>query len=295
MFQDRYNRMSGCSAEQNMIKTDNPNYESDTHNLGFKESQQMAVMPKSSGLTRSMTRKVYCMTKAGGDPLKEIMKVSGSDAQYKLLQYHKYKAMGIDRPTIHPKTPISAEVRAGFTADYAAGERVDVICERYKVSDSAVYHNGVISRKPPVRTPEFKEAVLKMYDEGRTCNEIANHFEVHHDVARRIILKAHPEMTALSGKKFVRLSQADTDEILKLFQDGMLNGDIAKLTGHSKTTVERIVGHVPSKSYTKHDEVLDQLHTCWTLGCSLRETGRKLNMATSSIKYHFDKFKRDQK
>jgi hypothetical protein len=93
----------------------------------------------------------------------------------------------------------------------------------------------------------------------------------------------------------VRLSQADTDEILKLFQDGMLNGDIAKLTGHSKTTVERIVGHVPSKSYTKHDDVLDQLHTCWTLGCSLRETGRKFNMETSSIKYHFDKFKRDQK
>lgn len=213
MFQDIHNRSSGRSAEQNMNKTDNPNYAADTHNLGFKESQQMAVMPKVSGLTRAMTRKVYCMTKAGGDPLKDIMKVSGADAQYKLLQYHKYKAMGIDRPTIHPKTPISAEVRAGFTADYAAGERVDIICERYHVSDSAVYHNGVISRKPPARTPEFKADVLKMYDEGKTCNEIANHFEVHHDVARRIILNAHPEMIALSGKKFIRVSQAEKDKI----------------------------------------------------------------------------------
>lgn len=135
-----------------------------------------------------------------------------------------------------------------------------------------------------------------MYDDGKTCNEIARHFEVHHDVARRIILKAHPEMTALSGKKFVRVSQADKDKILKLFQDGMLNGDIAKLTGHSKTTVERIVGHVPGKSYKKNnDEVIEHIHTCWTLGESLRSTSRKLNRATSTIKFWFDKFKRDQK
>jgi transposase-like protein len=295
MFQELKNRKSERSAEQNMNKTDNPNYEADTHNLGFKESQQMAVRPKTSRLTRAMTRKVYCMTKAGGDPLQEIMKISDSKAQYALLFYHKYKAMGIDRPTIHPKQKISDEVRAGFIADYAAGESIHVICEKHHVSDSAVYHNGVISRKPPSRTPEFKDEVMQMYNEGRTCNEIANHFAVHHDVARRIILDAHPEMRALSNRKFVRLTQVDRDEILKLFHDGMLIGHIAKMTGHSKTTVERIVGHVPNKSYTKHDEVLDQLHTCWTLGYSLRETGRKLNMATSSVKFHFDKFKRDQK
>lgn len=76
----------------------------------------------------------------------------------------------------------------------------------------------------------------------------------------------------------------------------MLNGDIAKLTGHSKTTVERIVGHVPSKSYKKNDaEIIEQIHTCWTLGESLRSTSKKLNRATSTIKFHFDKFKRDQK
>jgi transposase-like protein len=275
-----------------MTKTDNPNYEADTHNLGFKESQGMAVRPKTSRLTRAMTRKVFCMTRAGGDPLQEIMKISDSKAQYALLFYHKYKAMGIDRPTVHPKQKITDKVRANFTADYAAGKPIKEICEKYHVSDSAVYHNGVISRKPPKRSPEFKAQVLKMYDEGRTCNEISRELEVNHNVARLIILRAHPGMKSLSNKPFRRLKQEEKDKILKLFQEGEIIGHIAKLTGHSKTTIEKIVGHVPTKSYIKHDDVLDQLHTCWTLGYSLRETGRKLNMPTSSIKYHFDKFKR---
>lgn len=125
-------------------------------------------------------------------------------------------------------------------ADYASGMPVKDICAKYHVSDSVVYHNGVISRKPPMRTAKFQEEILKMYDEGKTANEISKILEVHHQVTRYIILKAHPEMTNLSDKRFVRLTKADTDEILKLFNSGMIIGHIAKLTGHSKSTVERI-------------------------------------------------------
>jgi len=293
MFQDRYNRKSGASAEQNLNKTDDPNYEIDTHNLGFKESQGMAVRSKHSTLTLQKVRQVYFMTRSGGDPLKIIMGVPNAKDQVNLLMYQKYRCMGIDRPTVHTRNRVDSETRNNVIADYASGMKVKVICEKYHVSDSVVYHNGVISRKPPVRTPEMKEEVLKMYNEGKTCNVIANHFEVHHNVIRLIILKAHPEMKSLSNKPFVRLTQEKTDEILTLFNNGMIIGNIAKLTGHSKTTVERIVGHIPTKSYKKNDaELLDVIHTCWTLGESLSATAKKLNRPKSTVKFHFDKFKR---
>ena len=89
MFQDRHNRKSGRSAEQNLIKTDNPNYEDLKYNLGFKESQGMAVRPKHSGLTWTKIRKVFLMTKAGGDPIEEIKKTPDAEDQYKLLMYQK--------------------------------------------------------------------------------------------------------------------------------------------------------------------------------------------------------------
>jgi hypothetical protein len=254
----------------------------------------MAIRPKHSGLTWTKIRKVFLMTKAGGNPIEEIKKTPGAEDQYRLLMYQKFKAMGLDRPTIHAHMKINDEKRIGFTADYAAGKPVKEICKTYNVSSSAVYHNGVISRKPPARTPEMKAEVLQMYDSGKTCNEIARHFEVHHNVVRHIILVAHPEMKSLSNKPFVRLTQEKTDEVLKMFQEGMIIGHIAKLTGHSKTTIERIVGHVPSRSYKKNNaETLDKLHTAWTLGEGLGATARKLNMAKSTVKFHFDKFKRD--
>ena len=135
MFQDRYNRKSGASAEQNLNKTDDPNYEIDTHNLGFKESQGMAVRSKHSTLTLQKVRQVYFMTRSGGDPLKIIMGVPNAKDQVNLLMYQKYRYMGIDRPTVHTRNRVDSETRNNVIADYASGMKVKVICEKYHVSD----------------------------------------------------------------------------------------------------------------------------------------------------------------
>jgi len=293
MFQDRHNRTSGDAAEKNNEQFfDDPNYEPPIYSPGFNEIQQMAIRPKKSGLTRTKVFQVRAMTRAGGDPLKLIMYTPRADDQMTLCN-NKWKLQGLDRPCVRPWHSCTSQERSDMIADYASGMPVAEICTRYKVSDSVVYRNGVISRKAPVRSPKMQAEALKLYEAGKSCNEISKILDVHHNVTRLIILRAHPGMKSLSNKPFVRLTQEKTDEILTLFNKGMIIGHIAKQTGHSKTTVERVVGHVPSKSYQKNDdEVRDQLHTCWTLGESLGSTSRKLNRSKSTVKFWFDKFKR---
>ncbi len=261
--------------------------------FSWNDQQQSNPLNHKSRLTRSKVLQVRAITKAGGYPLKLIMYTSRADDEYTLLN-QKWKVMGIDRPCVRPWHSCTSQERSDLIADYASGMPVAEICKKYNVSDSVVYHNGVISRKPIEQTPEIKEEVLKMYDEGKSANEISKVFNIHHQVTRNIILKAHPELNNLSNRTFVRLTEADKTEILKLFYSGRIIGHIAKLTGHSKSTVERIVGHVPSKSYIKNDdEVINEFHTCWTLGESLGSTSKKLNRAKSTVKFWFDKFKRD--
>ncbi|TRZ92369.1 MAG: hypothetical protein D4R88_00495 [Methanosarcinales archaeon] len=260
--------------------------------FSWNDQQQSNPLNHKSRLTRSKVLQVRAITKAGGNPFRTILYQPGSEDQYKLLMI-KFKIMGIERPTVRPWHFISSQERSNLIADYASGIPVKQICEKYHVSDSVVYHNGVISRKPPVRSPQFQAEVLKMYNEGKSANEISNVLDVHHQVTRCIILKAHPEMTNLTDRRFVRLTKNDTDEILKLFNSGMIIAHIAKMTKHSKSTVERVVGHIPGKSYKKNDErIIDDLRTSWTLGNSLAATAKKFNRAKSTVKFHFDKFKR---
>lgn len=293
MFQELRNRKSGRSAEQNMNKTDNPNYEAPEFSQD-RPFDKVKPVYKPNNISRSKCAQVYRMTKQGGDPIKVIMAVSGADDQMKLLSYQKHKALGIDRPTVRHYGKITPELEADIISRYASNQKVSMICEDLKVSDTSVYRiaSEVITRKPPVRTPEMKTEVLKMYDGGLTCNQIARHFQVRHQVIRHIILTAHPEMTALSNRKFVRLTPDEKKRILQMFQDGQIIGNIAELTGHSKTTVERIVGHVPARSYTKHNDVIGDIYTCWQLGYSWNETRLKLNLPKTSVRYHFDKFKK---
>jgi transposase len=258
----------------------------------WNDIQQSSPLDNKSRLTRARVFQVRAMTKAGGDPLKLIMYTPRADDQYTLLM-QKFKVMGFDRPTVRPWHSCTSQERSDMIADYASGMSVAEICKKHNISDSVIYRNGVISRKAPVRTPKMQAEVLKLYEAGKSCNDISKILDVHHNVTRLIILKAHPDMKSLSNKPFVRLTQEKTDEILKMFNNGMIIGHIAKLTGHSKSTVERIVGHVPLMSYKKNnDEVRDQLHTCWTLGESLGSTSKKLNRAKSTVKFWFDKFKK---
>ena len=297
MFQDRYNRKSGRSAEQNMNKTDNSNYEADTHNLGFKESQQMAVRPDKSRLTRSIIFRVRAITKAGGNAM-NLIKWAGNAKDQGTLLNAKWLAQGLDRPCVRITHHTTNQERADIIADYAANKPVAEIASNFHVCESTVYRvaTEVISRKPTGQTNDTKEQILKMYDEGLSCNKIGRILNLSHQYTRNIVLKAHPEMTALSNRKFVRLTPEDTAEVLRLFANGMIIARIAKVTNHSKSTIERIVGHVPSRSYKKNDgETLKILHTAWTLGEGLGITARKHNMPKSTVKFHFDKFKRDQK
>jgi DNA-binding CsgD family transcriptional regulator len=297
MFQDRKNRSSGRSAEQNMNKTDNPNYEADTHNLGFKESQQMAIRPDKSRLTRSIVFRVRAIAKAGGNPMNLIKWVGNSDDQMTLLNA-KWLKQGLDRPCVRPTHFTTNQERADIIANYAAQKPVADIAKTFHVCESTVYRiaTEVISRKPTEQTNETKEHILKMYDEGLSCNKIGLILNLSHQYTRRIVLEAHPEMPALSNRKFVRLTEKDTAEVLRLFNNGMIIARIAAVTNHSKSTIERIVGHIPSRSYKKNDgETLEILHTAWTLGEGLGATARRLNMAKSTVKFHFDKFKKDQK
>jgi hypothetical protein len=297
MFQDLKNRSSGGSAEQNMNKTDNPNYEADTHNLGFKESQQMAVRPDKSRLTRSICFQVRAITRSGGNPDNLIKWIGNTKDQMTLLN-SKWLQLGLDRPCVRPTHFITNQERADIIADYAAKKPVAEIASTFHVCESTVYRvaTEVISRKPTGQTNETKEHILKMYDDGLSCNKIGLILNLSHQYTRRIVLEAHPEMPALSNRKFVRLTEKDTAEVLRLFNNGMIIARIAAVTNHSKSTIERIVGHIPSRSYKKNDgETLEILHTAWTLGEGLGATARRLNMAKSTVKFHFDKFKKDQK
>lgn len=285
--------MSGRSAEQNMNKTDNPNYEAPDF-VQNRPFDKVKPVYKPNNLTYAKVKQVKAITRAGGDPLKVIMAVSSSKDQVSLLMYSKYKVMEIDRPTVKPYGKVTPEVRAEIIAEYASNVKVSEISKTTKVCPETVYRvaSEVITRKPPARTPEMKAEVLKMYDVGFTGNQIARHFHVRHQVIRHIILTAHPEMTALTSRKFVRLSNEEKNKILQMFQSGQTIGNIAQATGHSKTTVERIVGHVPSRSYTKHDDLVDEMYTMWQLGYSWNQTRLKLNLPKTSVRYHFDKFKK---
>jgi transposase-like protein len=294
MFQDRHNRKSGATAEQTKeyFFNDDPNYEGPKLQMGWADSQARSVLSKESRLTRSKVFQVRAMTRAGGNPFKIILGVSNADDQYK-LEMQKCKVMGVDRPTVRPWHSVTSQETSDMIADYASGMRVKDICEKYHVSDSVVYHNGVISRKVPEHSEEFKDEIIKMYDSGMTACKIAETLEVNPNVTRRIIMKSK-KLDRLTSRHFVRLTQEDTNKILKFFNCGMIIGHIAKYTGHSKSTIERIVGHVPSKSYKKNDKnILDEIHTCWTLGESLSATARKLNRPKSTVKFHFDKFKKE--
>ena len=294
MFQDRKKRSSGRAAEQTEERffNDDPNYEAPNLQIGWADSQARSTLSKESRLTRSKVFQVRAITRAGGNPFKVIMGVGRADDQVTLL-YQKFKIMGVDRPCVRPWHQVTSQERSDLIADYASGMPVKEICEKYHVSDSVVYHNGVISRKIPEHSTEFKNEVVKMYDSGMTACKIAETLKVNPNVPRRIILNAK-KMNKLTSRSFVRLTREDTDKILKFFNCGMIITHIAEYTGHSKSTIERIVGHVPSKSYKKNDEkILNEIHTCWTLGLSLSATARKLNRPKSTIKFHFDKFKKE--
>jgi|GEM_PF-1354843 len=296
MFQELRNRKSGRSAEQNMTKTDNLNYEADIHNLGFKESQQMAVRPDKSRLTRSICFQVRAITRSGGNPDNLIKWIGNTKDQMTLLN-SKWLQLGLDRPCVRPTHFTTNQERADIIADYAAKKPVAEIASTFHVCESTVYRvaTEVISRKPTGQTNETKEQILKMYDEGLSCNKIGRILNLSHQYTRRIVLEAHPEMPALSDRKYVRLTKADTEEVLRLFNNGMIIARIAAVTNHSKSTIERIVGHVPSRSYTKYSHgIIDQIHTYWALGLTWNETRLKLNMPRTSVRYYFEKFKRDQ-
>ncbi|MCE8429654.1 MAG: hypothetical protein J5U19_14875 [Candidatus Methanoperedens sp.] len=76
-----------------------------------------------------------------------------------------------------------------------------------------------------------------------------------------------------------------------MFAEGKNCADIAKLTGHSKTTVRKIADDSPMKHHKTFSEADRQnLREAFAEGFSLRNTAKMFNSGTSSVKFWFDKF-----
>ena len=141
-----------------------------------------------------------------------------------------------------------------------------------------------------ITDPE-KSTVLELYSQGKSTTKIGRMLNRHHSVVRRVIVEAIHRN--LSSRKFVRLTEDEKGKLKKMFAEGMTCAEIAKLTGHSKTTVRRIADDSPMKHHKTFSEADRQnLREAFKEGLSLKVTARKFNTGTSSIKFWFDKFKR---
>jgi transposase-like protein len=192
------------------------------------------------------------------------------------------------------------EDRQYIIADYAAGMPVKDIMEKYQCADSQVYRSmRILETNIPRRcesnviTEDEKSEVLKLYAQGQSTTRIGRAMNRHHSVVRRVIVEATHKN--LSSRKFVRLSDEEKAKLKEMFAEGRNCAEIAKLTGHSKTTVRRIADDSPMKHHRTFNETERQaLREAFKEGLSLRATARKFNSATSSIKFWFDKFKRGE-
>ena len=103
-------------------------------------------------------------------------------------------------------------------------------------------------------------------------------------------------MQSIDSENFTSLNDESGDEKMKLkkmYSSGLNCAKIAKLTGHSKTTVRRIADDSPMKHHKTFSEADRQnLREAFKEGLSLRKTAQKFNSGTSSVKFWFDKFKR---
>jgi transposase len=226
-----------------------------------------------------------------------ILRQQGVKAKYAMLMI-KYKVMGIDRPTIRKFHKLSIEDRSNIVADYAAGIPVKEIQTKYHCADSQIYRSmKVLETNIPRRSttvqitdPEIS-TVLELYGQGKSTTRIGRMLNRHHSVVRRVIVEATGKN--LSDRRFVRLSDDEKTKLKMMFAEGKNCADIAKLTGHSKTTVRKIADDSPMKHHRTFSEADRQnLREAFQEGLSLRKTARKFNSSTSSVKFWFDKFKR---
>jgi len=267
------------------------------YQASWSDIQHCSPLDNRSTLTYTQARRVAGMTRAGGDPFRMILRQQGVKAQYAMLMI-KYKVMGIDRPTIRKWHQLSLEDRSNIVKDYAAGMKVKEIQKKYDCADSQIYRSmRVMETNIPRRctavqiTDPEKSAVLELYAQGKSTTKIGRMLNRHHSVVRRVIVEA--THSNLSSRKFVRVTEGEKGKLKMMFAEGKTCAEIAKLTGHSKTTVRRIADDSPMKHHRTFNETERQaLREAFKEGLSLRKTAKKFNSGTSSIKFWFDKFKR---
>ena len=219
----------------------------------------------------------------------------GSKAQYASLLI-KWKVMGLDRPTVRKFHRLNMEDRANI-ADYAAGLPVKDIQVKYDCADSQIYRSmKVLETNIPRRcdqvqiTSPEKSTVLELYRQGKSTTKIGRILNRHHSVVRRVIVDATGKN--LSSRKFVRLSEDEKVKLKTLFSEGKTCAEIAKQSGHSKTTVRRIADSSPMRHHTFSEADRQNLREAFQQGLSLRKTAKQFNTGSSSVKFWFDKFKR---
>jgi len=141
-----------------------------------------------------------------------------------------------------------------------------------------------------ITSPE-KSTVLELYRQGKSTTKIGRILNRHHSVVRRVIVDATGKN--LSSRKFVRLSEDEKVKLKTLFSEGKTCAEIAKQSGHSKTTVRRIADSSPMRHHQTFSEADRQnLREAFQQGLSLRKTAKQFNTGSSSVKFWFDKFKR---
>jgi len=268
------------------------------YQASWSDIQHCSPLDDRSTLTYTQARRVAGMTRAGGNPFAMILRQQGVKAQYSSLLI-KWKIMGLDRPTIRKFHRLSMEDRANIVKDYEAGMKVKDIQAKYNCADSQIYRSmriletNIPRRSDQVQITEMeKSAVLELYSQGKSTTKIGRTMNRHHSVVRRVIVAAIHRN--LSSKKFVRVSEAEKARLKEMFDSGMNCAAIAKLTGHSKTTVRRIADDSPMKhhkTFSEDDRL--EIRRCFDSKMSIRSTARRFNSGTSSIKFWFDKFKKE--
>jgi len=268
------------------------------YKASWSDIQHCSPLDDRSTLTYTQARRVAGMTKAGGNPFAMILRQQGVKAQYSSLLI-KWKIMGLDRPTIRKWHQLTMQDRQNIIVDYAAGMPVKEIMAKYDCADSQIYRSiRILETNIPRRCDQIqitepeKSAVLELYAQGKSTTKIGRAMNRHHSVVRRVIVAAIHRN--LSSRKFVRLSDDEKARLKEMFAAGRNCAEIAKLTGHSKTTVRRIADDSPMKhhkTFTEDDRL--EIRKCFDSKMSLRATARKFSSGTSSIKFWFDKFKKE--
>lgn len=266
--------------------------------VSWSDLQHSAPLPEKDLLNQTMFRRVTAMTLQGGNAFRYILNQSGAEAQYR-LSMHRYKVMGLDRPSIHTHHRVPVPVLEKLVTDYAAGtDPISVIGKRYHVSPSEIYYaidrlNSNVPRRQLhlVLSNWEKEIIKEEYANGKSINRVS--LETKRGRSTVFNFLKHQRMLRVQKytmRKPVPTTDEERNKILALHFYGTSLSDIAKMFNRKVSVVRSIIVQVTGKNLSdRHfvritEDEKSIMKEMYENGCIVAEIARATKHKKDSVK-----------